>query len=133
MRRAALPLVVLLVLAGCAGTLRDRIRTSAMLTGEAALTIDQAERDLYATGAYDAATHKELGGYVLTALTAVRAYERAAAAWPKDVTMPDTIPQLLADAMKALAALERIVQGVPGNGKLLANIAHARAKIGGQS
>lgn len=118
--------------AGCALTIRDNVRKAALVSGEIALGIDQAERDLYASGVYSAEKHKQVGAAILVALTAVRSFERAARAWPEKVTMPQNVPQAMVDALAAIAAVERIVEGIPGNGKLLANLNKAKIIIGGK-
>jgi hypothetical protein len=121
-QRLIAPLLILVLITGCAGSIRDNVRKSVLVTGEVALSIDQAERDVYATGVYDAAKHKQIGAAILVMLTAVRAYERAVAA----------LPQAMADALSAIAAVERIVEGIPQAEKLRANLNKAKLVIGGK-
>jgi len=132
-RQAVVVVLLALSLAACGATIRDNIRKSALVVGEAALTIDQLERDLYATGAagYSAEKHKQAGAAIIVMLTAVRSYERAAAAWPEAVAMPTTVPQAMVDALLAIATVEKIIEGIPGNEKLLANLAKVKLGIGG--
>jgi cellobiose-specific phosphotransferase system component IIC len=131
-QRLIAPLLILVLITGCAGSIRDNVRKSVLVTGEVALSIDQAERDVYATGVYDAAKHKQIGAAILVMLTAVRAYERAVAAWPDTFTMPSNVPQAMADALSAIAAVERIVEGIPQAEKLRANLNKAKLVIGGK-
>jgi hypothetical protein len=125
-------IVALALLATACATLRDNIRKAAIISGEVALNIDTDEQALYASGAYSAGTHKQIGEAIVVMLTAVRAYERAARAWPENVAMPANVPAAMAEALQAVATVERIIADIPGNGKLMANLAHVRSAIGGQ-
>jgi hypothetical protein len=138
----AIALVLACVLAmgatGCAGSLRDRVRTAAVITSDTVLTLDQEERILYAGGAYGSdpapakAKHLAIGAKVDGAIVAVLVFERAAKAWPVSMpTLPTDVAKAQTDALAALTELALIVKDVPGNGKLLANIAKVKEKIGG--
>ena len=131
-----IPIVALLVAlaflaTACAGSIRDNVRTGAMMAGETVLTLDHEENALYATGAYSADKHKEIGATILTAMRAVQVYVRAARAWPEQTPMPDNVMEAMLVATRSLAAVERIIEGVPNNGKLLAAIHKLQAMIGG--
>lgn len=125
-------LFLVVLMTACAASLRDNIRRGALISGAVALSIDQAERELYASGVYYEAKHRQVGAAIVVMLTAVRAFERAVAAWPENISMPQTVPQAMADALAAIGAVEKIVEDVPGNGKLLAHLARARGIIGGK-
>jgi hypothetical protein len=125
-------LVVALAFLACAGSIRDNVRKGALLAGETVLTIDQEESALYATGAYGVEKHKEIGGTILTAMRAVQVYVRAARAWPENMVMPDTVIEAMLTAVRAITAVEHIIEGVPGNAKLLAALHKIKAQIGGE-
>lgn len=130
--RLVAPILILVILTGCAGSIRDNFRRAALISGEVALGIDQTERDVYATGVYDDATHKKIGAAILVMLKAVRVYERAVAAWPESFSMPPDVPTALADAIAAINNVERIIEGIPGTGKLTANLNRIKAALGGK-
>ena len=136
-RRPALlvPLLLLALIgaAACATTLRDNVRKSAVVAGEVALSIDQTEQELWAAHppGYTAEKHQQVNDAMILMLASVRAYERAARAWPEAMPMPTTVPQAMMDALAAIATVERIIEGIPGNEKLKANLARVRATIGG--
>ncbi len=121
-----------LMLASCGATIQQNIRNTALVVGTVALDVDQAERDLYATGAYDAAKHKQIGAVILTMLESSQAFVRAAQAWPAGVSMPPDVPTAMAAALKAIADVRVIVAPLPGNTKLLANLDKLAAVIGGK-
>ena len=124
--------VVALTFLACAGSIRDNVRTGAMMSGETVLTIDTEENALYATGAYSAEKHKEIGATILTAMRAVQVYVRAARAWPEQTVMPDTVMEAMLVATRALTAVEVVVAGVPGNAKILAALHKIKTQIGGE-
>jgi hypothetical protein len=144
-RFAIVPIIAFLLVAGllcgaavlttgCGNLRDDNIRKGALVAGETALSINQDELDLYAAEPHTIYTpdmHAKAGAAIKVVLITVRAYERAAAAWPEHVTMPADVPQALLDAIKAIGTVEGIVQGIPGNGKLLANLDKLKNKIGG--
>jgi len=125
-------LVVALVFLACAGSIRDNVRKGALMAGETVLTIDQEENALYATGAYGVEKHRDIGATILTAMRAVQVYVRAARAWPEQTVMPDSVMEAMLTAIRAITAVEHIVEGVPGNAKLLAALHRIRAQIGGE-
>jgi hypothetical protein len=120
-----------LMLASCGATIQQNIRNVALVVGTASLDVDQAERDLYATGAYDAATHKKVGAVILTMLEASQTFVRAAQAWPAGVSMPPDVPTAMAAALKAIADVRVIVHPLPNNAKILANLDKLAKVIGG--
>jgi hypothetical protein len=122
---------VALAFLACAGSIRDNVRTGAMMAGETVLTIDAEENALYATGAYSAEKHKEIGATILTAMRAVQVYVRAARAWPEQTVMPDNVMEAMLTATRAITAVEGIVAGVPGNAKILAALQKLKSYIGG--
>ena len=115
----------------CGLTVRDTIRVTAVSVATAVLDVDNAERDLYAAGAYDAAMHKKLGAVILHALEAAKVYVVAAQSWPEHFAMPSTVPQAMADALKALDAVKDALTGIKGTEKLLANVDRAKNFISG--
>lgn len=130
----AASLTACLLFVGCAGTLRDRVRTTALTTGEAALTLVETERQVYAAGipGYTQAKHLDAVDKLIVLVTAVRAFERAAAAWPAEMpTMPKDVWQAQADALAAIAAVQHIIEGVPGTAKLAENLNLVKFKLGG--
>lgn len=129
--KRALPFVLIVLLVGCGMTVRDTIRTTALVAGTTAHDLNNAEYDLYATGVYDAAKHKQVGATILTALKDVEAFVALAQAWPEHVAFPATVADALAKALTSLDAIANIVKGVPGSEKLMANIAKAKAMLGG--
>jgi hypothetical protein len=128
-------LLVLVLVGGCAGTIRNRIRTSALVVGETALTIDDMERQLAKADPpiyTSPAQQREVSQAVLAMLTTARAYERAVKAWPIDaVTMPHNIWEAQTAALNAIATVEHVLTGVPGTDKLLATLRKLRIYIGG--
>ena len=73
-------LVLALTVPACAVRAPTTIQDAAQVIGEAALALDAAERDAFASGLYDAAKHQAIGQAVLRALRGARAFERAVAA-----------------------------------------------------
>ena len=120
-----------LMLASCGATIQQNIRNTALVVGTVALDVDQAERDLYATGAYDAATHKKVGAVILTMLEASQSFVRAAQAWPAGASMPPDVPTAMAAALEAIADVRLVVQPLPNNAKILANLDKLAKVIGG--
>jgi hypothetical protein len=118
----------------CAGTIRDQVRASALVTGEAALSLDTLERDLYAAGipGYTAEQHKQAGAAIIIVLTTAQTYERAARAWPVTLpTMPKDVWEAQAAALAAIVDVERVLAGVPGTEKLLAALGKIKTQLGG--
>jgi hypothetical protein len=124
-------IILAALMAGCGLTVQQNIRNTALVVGTVALDVDQAERDLYATGAYDAATHKKVGAVILTMLEASQSFVRAAQAWPAGVSMPPDVPTAMAAALKAIADVRTIVAPLPNNAKILANLDKLAKVIGG--
>jgi hypothetical protein len=126
--------VLLIFTIGCAGNLRDNVRKSALVTADAALGIDQLERQLWALRppGYTPEKHLQATKAIILMLTAVRTYERAARAWPANLTMPVTIPQAMADALSAIVTVQRIFEGIPAADSLLLALKNTSAAIGGQ-
>lgn len=115
----------------CAGTLRDRVRTSALASGELVLSLDSEEAALYQAGAYAEAKHKAAGETIDTLIVAVRAFERAARAWPETMPeMPQNVSAAQEDVKKAAAAVAHIFEGVPGTGGLTKILDAIRARVG---
>ena len=110
-RRAVIGIVlVAFIAAGCGVTIRDGFRKSAMVAGESALSIDTLEQQLYTSGVIGLEKHQQAGPAIVVMLEAVRAYERAARAWPIGVAMPTTLPQAMADALQAISAVQHILE-----------------------
>jgi len=128
-------IAVLGVSASCAGSIRNQIRTSALVVGDAALGIDQIEQDIARAvpPIYTSpAQAQEVSRGVLATLQAARAYERAVRAWPAgEIAVPRTVWEAQTTALQAIVQVEGILEDVPGAGKLLANLKHLRELIGG--
>lgn len=108
--------------AGCAATTaRARAQTTAMVSTELALAVDQAEWDVYEAGVYDQATHQEIGRYIRALLYAERGYVRAVQAWPEGdpFSTPASVQQARHALVTAAADLRRGLQGVPGTGPIV--------------
>ena len=127
----SLALALTLGVAACAAkTPRDRGRVSALAVGEAVLTLDQAERQLYEGSVYDKATHDKLGAVVLRVLYASRAFERAMAGWSEGVPMPQAVGTAEAALRAALADVEKAVpQAAAARDPLLRALAAIRALL----
>lgn len=134
MKRLAPVFVVVLAvtLCACGATIRDNIRTAALVTGTVALDVDKTERDLYATGIYDAATHKAIGAKILVMLESCQAFERAAKVWPETLSMPPDVPTAMAKALQSIADVKAIVSPLPGTSKLITNLDKLSTAIGGK-
>ena len=121
--------------AGCAGTIRDQVRTSALMVGETALRIDQVERDIARAvpPIYTSpAQQRQVSEGVLTMLTAARAYERAVRAWPAGViAMPRDVWEAQTAAIAAIIQVEGVVAGLPGASSLVASLKTLRELMGG--
>lgn len=133
-RFASIGLVCVLLLAGtaCAARApRDRAQVAALGIGEAALSLDQVERDLYGAHLYDAEKHTELGAGVLKVLYAARAFERAAVAWPPgSLTPPDVVGVALNALYHALDDLEHLLpREAPVNDAMMHAIGAIRASL----
>jgi hypothetical protein len=122
---------------GCAGTIRDRIRTSALAAGEIVLSVDQEEYKLYEAGAYGSdpvaakAKHLANGAKIDRAILQVAAYNRAARTWPAAVpSLPTNVSEARTAALEALDELVFIFTDVPGADGVLKIIATVQAKVG---
>lgn len=108
-------------LACAATTARAKAQTTAMVSTELALAVDQAEWDVYGAGVYDQATHQEIGRYIRALLHAERGYVRAVQAWPEGA--PDAAPAAVVQARHALqsaaADLRRGLAAIPGTGAVV--------------
>jgi len=107
---------------GCAATtVRAKAQTTAMVSTELALAIDQAEWDVYHAGAYDQARHQEIGRYVRALLYAERGYVRAVRTWPagEPFLTPPSVQQARAALVTAAADLRTGLQGVPGTAPIV--------------
>lgn len=104
-----------------ATTARARAQTTAMVSTELALAIDQAEWDVYHAGAYDQARHQEIGRYVRALLYAERGYVRAVRTWPagEPFLTPPSVQQARAALVTAAADLRTGLQGVPGTAPIV--------------
>jgi hypothetical protein len=123
-------IILALALSACAGTIRDRVRTSALMASETALSLDALEQQLAPslTPEQRVVTNKA----TLAMLEAVRTYERAVRIWPESLpAMPASVWEAQRDAINAIVALERVFEDTPGSGKLLANLRKLRESIGG--
>jgi hypothetical protein len=135
-RRALAPILVLvLITSACAGTLRDRVRTTAMTAGEIALTVDQSERSYRSIGiaSYTPEAQQKAGAAILQMLQAVQVFERAARAWPE--TWPRIMPASMLDAQQkalaSIAAVQRIFEPLPQAAGLLDRLGAVQQAIGG--
>lgn len=117
--RLLLVVVLITPIASCAA--RANLGQSALVVGELALAVDQAERDAFAARLYDEARHQALGKVVLRVLYAARAYERGVAGGA-DVTTIRT------DLVRALDDAARTAVGVPA---LVTAIGAVRTALGG--
>lgn len=144
--RSRLLLIALLVaiasLEACAARgPRNTTRVAALAVGEAALGLDQIERQAYTSGLYGAdavaakATHDAIGGKVLIVLRAARAFERAAASWPDDGTpAPAAVDAARAGLLAALADVETILPAAAAaRDPILRALAAVRAALEVQS
>lgn len=107
---------------GCAvTTVRARAQTTAMVSTELALAIDQAEWDVYAAGIYDQDKHQEIGRYIRALLHAERGYVRAVRTWPagEPFSTPTAVQQARAALVTAAADLRRGLQGVAGTTSII--------------
>jgi len=128
-------LVLALVSASCAGTIRDRMRTSALMVGEAALDIDKMEQQIARANPpiYKSPEQaKQANTVLLRMLEAARAYERGVKAWPADMPdMPQNIWEAQSIALKAIAEAEHILAGLPGTEELFKLLTKLRGYLGG--
>lgn len=105
------------VTTGCAATTaRAKAQTTAMVSTELVLAIDQAEWDAYAAGLYDEAHHQTIGSYIRALLLAERGYVRAVRAWPtgEPVSAPTTVMQARQALVAAVADLRAGLTGLRG-------------------
>lgn len=104
-----------------ATTARARAQTTAMVSTELALAIDQAEWDVYGTGIYGQDKHQEIGRYIRALLYAERGYVRAVRTWPagEPFLTPPFVAQAGAALMAAAADLRKGLQGVSGTGPIV--------------
>ena len=134
-------LVVLLALgigaSGCAAQgARNQTRVAALTVGEAMLSVDQAERDLYRANAFDKATHDRAGAVVLKGLYAARAFERAALAWSEGETTSEKVAIARRMLLAVLDELDEVLPpGVTGGNAFTSAVQVVRSAVnagGGQ-
>ena len=130
-KRATLVLVLCALAAtGCGATIQERIRSSALIAGETALSIDSLEQSIAVSLTPE--QRAKTNAAVLTMLECVRAYERAVRAWPTSMpSMPGSVWEAQSKAIAAIVACERVMADVPRTGKILANLKKVREGIGG--
>lgn len=90
---------------------RNQARVAALTVGEAALALDQVERDLYAAGipGYDKLLHDQVGQGVLKVLYAARAFERAARQWQDGLEAPAAVDAARVGVTVALDDIEHLL------------------------
>jgi hypothetical protein len=123
-------IILALVLSACAGTIRDRVRTSALVAGETALSLHAIEQQIVSSLTPE--QQAAVGNACPAMLGAVRTYERAVLAWPSTLpAMPRDVWEAQRDAIGAILAFERVLEDTPRASKLRANLAKFRISIGG--
>lgn len=115
-RRVAMVALVALAMAGAsacvAKTLRDRAQVSALSIADAVSAFDQAEIELYASGAYGPAEHDQVSLALARTARLGQAYTRAVAEWPENAD--DNIPVTVNAAAAAFrASLDTLAKSFP--------------------
>lgn len=113
----AAAVAILLILPACAAKgVRNQTRVGALTVGEAAIAIDQAERQVAAANVpgYDASAQKQVGAGILKVLHAARAYERAAASWQENGPVPEQISAAKVGISQALDDLVAVTPSIEG-------------------
>ena len=103
--RIALPVIVLVVLAGCSNNPRHQLAVSSQVVAASLFAAQDAENALFAAQRITPAQHQRLNQHLVVALTLGREFNTAIRAWDQGQPLPSQLEKLKAVLLRITAEL----------------------------